>query len=174
LIHDTIGVAGDYFEAMGIPLREGRFLKPDDARAEELLCVVDDDFARHYWQQGGAVGKLVYRGTPPFNDNKPYRVVGVVGAVKQAGLTDSRPRGAIYIPYSGIFYRKYFLVARTGQAPEALGNTLVKAIREIDPEMPLTDLRSMEVRIDDSLSIRRSPALMAGIFAASALLLATI
>jgi predicted permease len=174
MIHNRFGVAGDYFAAMGIPLREGRYLNQADAGRKELVCVVDENFARRYWPEGGALGKLIYLGSEIRDDSKPYTVVGVVGAVKQAGLTEALPPGSLYFPFSQIFIRNYFLVARTSLPPEAVGLTLARLVREIDSEVPLTDLRTMETRISTSLATRRSPALMAGIFAASALLLATV
>jgi predicted lysophospholipase L1 biosynthesis ABC-type transport system permease subunit len=135
---------------------------------------VDEVFAHHYWPKGGAVGRELYRGTSIAQDEKPWTIVGVVGAIKQAGLTERQPRGAVYFPYSQIFFRNFFLVARTSLPPESLAPTLARALREVDPDMPLTDLRSMEVRVADSLATRRSPALLAGVFAVTALLLATI
>jgi predicted permease len=174
LVHDVMGVAGDYFAAMGIPLRSGRFLEPADAVRDQLTCVVDETFARHYWPKGDAIGRQIFPGTGTGPYMKLYTIVGVVGAVKQAGLTEKRGRGAVYFPYSRQYFRNYTLVARTSLPPESVANALVHAVREADPDVSLTDLRSMEVRVSDSLSTRRSPALMAGIFAASALLLATV
>ncbi len=174
LVHDQIGVAGDFFAAMGIPLVSGRFLRPVDATQMQMTCVVDETFARHYWPEGGAVGKEVYFGTNPPSDAKYYTIVGVVGTVKQNGLTETEGRGTVYVPYSRVYFHQYYLVARTSLAPEGVANTLVKAVRAADSEVPLTNLHPMQYLISDSLSTRRSPALMAGIFAASALLLATI
>jgi predicted permease len=174
VIHDEIGVAGDYFKAMGIPLIRGRFLEPKDATRDQMTCVVDETFARLYWPDGDAVGQQVYRGISPGLNAQYYTIVGVVGAVKQDSLTERQGRGTIYFPYSRQYFRNYVLVARTSLASEAVANALVKAVREADPDVPLTDLRSMEVRVSDSLATRRSPALMAAIFAASALLLATV
>ena len=130
-------MAGDYFDAMGVPLIEGRFLRAADLGRSQQLCVVDDTFARHYWPHGGAVGKQVYRGTGgEAGGNKPLTVVGVVGTVKQGGLTSSRARGAIYFSYDLSYFRNYFLVARTSLAPEALATALAKAVREADPDVP--------------------------------------
>ena len=173
-VHDQIGVAGDYFVAMGIPLVSGRFLRPVDATQMQMTCVVDESFARHYWPEGGAVGKEVYFGTNPPPDAKYYTIVGVVGTVKQNGITETVGRGTVYVPYSRVYFHQYYLVARTSLAPEGVANSLVKAVRAADSDVPLTNLHSMQYLISDSLSTRRSPALMAGIFAASALLLATI
>jgi predicted permease len=174
LVHDEFAVAGNYFEAMGVPLVEGRFLRPEDMGHGGRLCVVDETFARHYWPNGGALGQKFYRGDSIGGGNLPLTIVGVVGTVKQGDLTDSQPHGSIFFPYDISYFRNYFIAARTSIAPEALAETLEKKIRQADPDMPLTDIRSMEVRISDSLVGRRSPALMAGIFAAAALSLATI
>jgi predicted lysophospholipase L1 biosynthesis ABC-type transport system permease subunit len=98
----------------------------------------------------------------------------VVGTVKQAGLTETEGRGAVYVPYT---YRKgasVFVVARTSQRPEAFAETLRKLVRAAHPEIAFDNVRSMEARIDESLIARRSPALLAGIFAGVALLLAAI
>jgi ABC-type antimicrobial peptide transport system permease subunit len=98
----------------------------------------------------------------------------VVGAVKQNGITETVGRGTVYVPYSRVYFHQYYLVARTSLAPEGVANLLVSAVRAADSDVPLTNLHSMQYLISDSLSTRRSPALMAGIFASSALLLATI
>jgi putative ABC transport system permease protein len=174
LVHDDISVAGDYFAAMGIPLVRGRFLQPQDATGDQLTCVVDETFARQYWPDGNAVGKEIFRGTHPDPDEKYVTIVGVVGTVKQSALTEKAGRGSVYFPFSRGYFRQYYLVARTSLAPEAVANTLIKAVRAADPDVPLTRLRTMELRVSDSLSARRSPALMAAVFAASALLLATL
>jgi hypothetical protein len=80
VLHPVTCVAGDYFSAMGIPLREGRYLVLSDSRRAERTCVVDEDFAQRYWPPGEAVGKQVYRGTIAEGET-PYTVVGVVGRV---------------------------------------------------------------------------------------------
>ena len=69
---------------------------------------------------------------------------------------------------------QFFVVARTSLPPESLGNTLQGIVRSLDPEMPVSDLLPMETRIADSLVARRSPALLAGLFSAIAVLLTAI
>ena len=170
--HYTYGVTGDYFSALGIPLREGRFLNSDDSHRPERVCVVDEDFARRYWPSGGALGQRLAEGSEP-DDTKLSTVVGVVGSVKQTDLTEPHGQGAVYLP----FYREnsyYFVITRTKQRPEAFAETLRKLVRAADPELAIDNIRSMETRVADSLIARRSPALLAGIFAGVALLLASI
>jgi predicted permease len=174
LVHDNLGVAGDYFRAMGIPLVSGRFLGPDDATSDAWTCVVDENFARHYWPGGDALGKQVFTGSDPSPDAKFYTIVGVVGSVKQSGLTEERGRGTVYVPYSRQYFRQYYLVARTTLGPDAVGGALARAVRAADPDVSLDDLSPMDDVISDSLTTRRSPALMAAVFASSALLLAMV
>src|SRR6185369_6288592 len=99
---------------------------------------------------------------------------GVVGNVKQVDLTESHATGTAYFPYIRTFNRNYFLVARTSLAPDSLAVALRKLVRDTDPEIPLNDIRSMETRVDESLTTRRSPAFLTGIFAAVALVLAAV
>lgn len=89
---------GDGFAALGIPLREGRLLTAADSRRPERVCVVDEDFVRHYWPQGGAIGQRLFDGGEEGSDAEAYTIVGVVAAVKQAGLTDEG-QGAVFYPY---------------------------------------------------------------------------
>ena len=170
--HYSYGVSGDYFAALGIPLREGRFLTSADSRRLERVCVVDEDFARRYWPKGDALGQALAHGSEK-DDAKLFTIVGVVGTVKQTGLTETQGQGAVYLPYA---YREgsVFVVTRTSQRPEAFAETLRKLVRAAHPELAFDNVRSMEARIDESLVARRSPALLAGIFAGVALLLAAI
>jgi ABC-type antimicrobial peptide transport system permease subunit len=94
--------------------------------------------------------------------------------MKQAALTETQGQGAVYFPYKLRTDVDVYAVVRTIQRPESFTLSLQKVVRGIDPDLPVSDLRSMEVRIADTLMVRRSPALLAGIFAAVALLLASV
>src|SRR5947199_1165000 len=97
--HYSYAVHGEYFSALGIDLREGRFLTSADSHRAERVCVVDEDLARHYWPNGGALGQRIALGHEK-DDAKLFTVVGVVGAVKQAALTEAQGQGAVYLPYA--------------------------------------------------------------------------
>ncbi len=183
----SYSVGGDYFSALGFSLREGRFLTADDSRRDERYCVVDEDFARRYWPKsgpksgpeggplGGAIGQKVFEGgSAGESPDEAYTIVGVVGPVKQAGLVEDEAQGAVYYPFGHRMDHTLWLVIRTSLPPESLGDALRKAVRAVDPELPVTDVRSMDTRIADSLVTRRSPALLAGLFSAIALLLTAI
>ncbi len=170
--HYFYGVGGDAFAALGIPLREGRFLGNTDS--DRHVCVVDEDFARPYWPAGGAIGRRLFLGVTQGAEAEAFAVVGVVGAMKQAEVTEKGTPGAVYFPYQYRTVANFSAVVRTSQRPESFGLTLQQIVRGIDPELPVNDLRSMDVRIADSLVARRSPALLVAIFAGVALLLAGI
>jgi predicted lysophospholipase L1 biosynthesis ABC-type transport system permease subunit len=108
------------------------------------------------------------------DDAKLFTIVGVVGAVKQAELTEPQGQGAAYFPFTDAHGIEVFVVTRTSQRPEAFAGTLRKLARAANPDLAIDDLRSMDTRIDDSLVARRSPAMLAAIFAGVALLLAAI
>ena len=177
--HYSYSVGGDYFTAMGFSLREGRFLTAADSRRAQRVCVVDEDFARRYWPSGGgpsggAIGHRLFQGGEAGNDADAFTIVGVVGPVKQAGLVEDDAQGAVYYPLGHRIDHNLWVVVRTSLPPESLGPALRRAVRAVDPELPVNDLRSMETRVADSLVSRRSPALLAGLFAGIALLLTAI
>jgi len=171
--HYSYGVGGDYFSALGIPLREGRFLTSADSHRAERVCVVDEDFARRYWPNGSALGHRLMEGNET-DEAKLFTIVGVVGAVKQAELTEAQGQGALYVPYVYRNGASVFVVVRTSQNPEAFAETLRKLVRAAHPELAFDNIRSMDTQVADSLIARRSPALLAGIFAGVALLLSAI
>jgi predicted permease len=176
--HYSYAVHGDYFLALGIDLREGRFLTSADSHRAERVCVVDEDLARRYWPRGGgggALGQRIALGDEK-DDAQLFTVVGVVGAVKQAALTEAQGQGAVYLPYASDRdeHASIFVVTRTNQRPEAFAETLRKLVHAAHPLLAVDNIRSMDTRIADSLITRRSPALLAGIFAGVALLLAAI
>jgi predicted permease len=178
--HYSYGVNGDYFSALSIPLREGRFLTSADSHRSERVCVVDEDFARRYWPDGGALGQQVfhpgvtYNGKSEVEEGNLFTIVGIVGPVKQAELTEAQGQGAVYLPYAYRDNASLFVVTRTSQRPEAFADTLRKLVRAAHPEIAFDNIRSMDTRVAESLIARRSPALLAGIFAGVALLLAAI
>ncbi|HYI92956.1 MAG TPA: ABC transporter permease [Bryobacteraceae bacterium] len=173
----SYGVGGDYFDTMGFSLRSGRFLTDADSRRAERVCVVDEDIAKRYWPNADPIGRRLWQGFQrpgEASEADLFTVVGVVGRVKQAGLTEDSDQGAIYYPYAHRSDSEAYLVVRTAQAPESLALTMQKVVRQVDRDLPVTDIRSMEARIASSLSTRRSPALLSGIFSLVAILLTAI
>lgn len=172
--HYAYGVTGDYFAALAIPLREGRVLTSDDSRRPSPACVVDDDYARRYWPGESALGQQVYLGSIPAPSDTPCTVVGVVGAVKQAGLVEDDAPGAIYFPYRFNADRQVFVVARGHLPATQLAGRLTPLVRQVDPDLAMDDARPMQARLDQHLVTRRSPALLAAWFSGVALLLTAL
>ncbi len=172
--HYSYGVGGDYFRAMGFSLRAGRLLTAADSRRAERVCVVDEDFAHYYWPHASALGHRLFQGSEAGPDSQAFTVVGVVGSTKQAGLTEDTAQGAVYYPYIYRADNNIFVAVRAATSAESIKLTLQKVIRQIDPALSVNDVRSMDTRIADSLVARRSPALLASLFSAIALLLTAI
>jgi predicted permease len=176
IVPNIYGVVGDYFRALGIPLRAGRLFDGLESRRDERVCIVDETFACRNWPDVNPVGQLVYDGPEVEPGELPFTVVGVVGAVKQTELTETPSDGTIYFPFrdNPLGADNLYVVVRTSQRPQAMAPALQKTVRAIEPELPMNDLRTMETRIADTLLMRRSPTLLAGLFAGVALLLAAL
>jgi hypothetical protein len=172
--HYAYGVGGDYFRAMGFSLRAGRFLTGADSRRGGRVCVVDEDFARYYWADSSALGQRLFQGSEVGPDAQAFTVVGVVGSVKQSGLTDDAAQGAVYFPYIYRADSNVFVAVRGSVQPDSLQTALRGAARRIDPELAVADTQTMDGRIAESLMARRSPAVLGGAFSGIALLLIAI
>jgi len=171
--HYTCFALGDYWRALGIPLLEGRLLDDADNHRDQRVCVVDAEFARRYWPGQSALGHRIADDVKVTPENATT-IVGVVGNVKQNDLADTNALGAVYFPYKKYGWNSFSVIIRTSLDPAALAVTLRKTVLAIDPGLPVDNIKTMQTLVDDSLVSRRSPAVLAGAFAAVALLLAAI
>jgi predicted permease len=173
--HYQISVTGDYWATMHIPLLHGRLFTDNECRQKAHVVVVDQAFANRYWPAGDSLGKEIGIDSSS-GRSKAFRIVGIVATVKQNDLTEDVNHGAMYIPFpneqlpTGFFA----LVVETSLPEGTLAPMVRKAMYAIDPQIPLAQFRSMDDRITETLVTRRSPAVLAGVFALVALLLATI
>jgi predicted permease len=166
-------VGGSYFQAMQIPLVRGRFFNDEDTSDKPRVAIVDDSMAQQIWPNQDPLGERI---KPAGVDalNAPWlTVVGVVGRIKQDTL-DSDSRIALYISHTQYPARSMNVVARSTVAPAALAPSVKAVIHELDPDLPLYNVRTMVQRVDDSLARRRFTMLLLGAFAGLALVLATI
>ena len=165
-------VSGHYFPAMEIPLLHGRFFNDQDTNTNPRVVIVDEYMAREFWPNQDALGKRIRLGS--MTSNAPWStVVGVVGRVKQYNL-DSDSRIALYIPHTQVPTRTLTVVFRSGADPANLTAAAKQQIHELDPDVPVFGLRTMENRVDDSLARRRFSTMLLAIFAGVALALAAI
>jgi predicted permease len=170
-------VTSDLWAALRIPLLRGRQLEPADNHRGDGVCVVDQAFAERYWPDSDPLGHRLSRWGNTFNKDNAFTVVGVVGNVKQRDLTENIRHGAVYFPLaaSGAASSDPLALVVTSALPStALAPMIQQAIQHLDPNLPIDNVRPMQADIDDSLVARRSPAILAGSFAAMAMLLAAV
>ena len=171
--HFVMGTAGAYWQTLGIPLIEGRLLEDADNLGENRVCVVDEAVAQRYWPDQSALGHRICE-NGIWDEEDAMTVVGVVGSVKNNERSESVAQGSVYRPYRNRSDLSFNLLLKTAIVPEALYQTLREIVLRLDPNLPIADFKTMQNRIDDSLVTRRSPALLAGLFAVVALLLASV
>ena len=168
-------VAGDYFEAAGIRLLAGRSFDRRDADADQATIIVNRYFARE--QFGGereALGREVNATFEMVRDRPPRTIVGVVDDVKQLAL-DAEPVGQVYVPVSQFPYPGLTLVARVGDVDPLVVLPLIRqAVRDVNPTAGITDVRTMEDVVAESLARQRFSMTLIATFAALALVLATV
>jgi predicted permease len=163
-------VSGNYFQAMEIPLLGGRFFNEQDTPAIPPVTLIDEKMAREFWPNQDPVGKRIRY----VQSNIPWHlIVGVVGRVKHDSL-DSDPRIVFYLQQAQSPARSMSVVVRTRSDPVALTSAVKKEIRDLDPELPMYSVRTMEHVVDQSLAQRRFSMLLLGIFAGFALALAAV
>jgi predicted permease len=167
-------VGGDYFRAMEIPLRGGRLFTEHDTRTTDRAVIVDEHMAAQLWPGQDAIGKRIRTGGFDATANTPWMTVaGIVGRVKQDSL-DSDSRMAIYLAHTQVPSRGMNVVLRAGADPTGLTAAVTRQIRQLDPDMPLYNVRTMEQRVEESLARRRFSMLLLTLFACLALGLAAI
>jgi predicted permease len=166
--------SADYFTALGIPLLRGRLFTGDDSAQAPAVMIINESMARRYWS-GDALGKRIsFRGRPGPNDW--IEVVGIVADVKDTP-DGGAPRPAFWFPHAQDTDRGMFIVVRASSSstdPSELATQLRRAVRQIDPSLALGEMRVMNQVVDAAVSTQRFALFLVGLFAALALVLATI
>ena len=169
-------VSAGYLQAIGTPLRRGRYLDRRDDVNTQPVVIVNETMARQLWPGEDAIGKrfLIDR----WQDDKRWlTVVGVVGDTRQMGL-DAPARPEIYIPYRQIDTQPWFaprdLVVRTSGDPTELTGAIKTIIHEVDPQLAISNVRTLDEILDEDVAARRVGTTLLLAFAAFALLLAIV
>lgn len=169
-------VTPSYFDVLGIPLGKGRVLSPDDRAGTSPVIVVNAEFARRSFSNEDPVGQAVQIGWGANLINAPdeYRtIVGVVGDVKSEDLAES-PVPTIYVPMLQRGAMRLNVAIRSAVPPATLASAARKAVKELDPSLPVFGVRTMEELLAGSISRQKFVAVLIGVFAAVALLLAAV
>lgn len=155
-----------YFAAMGMPVLKGRAFASTDTEQSQLVAIVDETLARRYSPDGDLVNKRIRIGDGPW-----LTIVGVVPNVKNRKL-DEEAWPYVYRPYSQWVRREMMLVVRGSVDPTSLVAGIRQEVAKLDPELPLSQVSSIQQAMDRSLvTTRLTNSLLVG-FAATALLLA--
>jgi putative ABC transport system permease protein len=161
-----------YFATLGIPMIDGRDFSDRDATTGEKVAIVNRAMAEAYWPGQSPLGKRMKIGSLQ-NDNPWMVVVGVVDNIRHFGL-DSEARREFYAPYSQLAWPVMTVVAKTAGEPLLWRASLRDAIRHVDPDLPVSGIRSMESVIASSVSWRETPMRLLTGFALIGLLLASL
>lgn len=176
---DVRYVSPGYFHALGIPLRKGRLFTEDDRIGSQPIVVIDENLAREYWPNEDPIGKHLRRG-----NNAPWStIVGIVGHIRFNQLAgEESSGGAAQSEAKGVYYYSMyqtqapggFLIAKSRGNTEALAGEIRQAVRDTDPNQPVSDMKAMDGRIQESLGPKRFAANLLGIFALLAVVLTAV
>jgi putative ABC transport system permease protein len=172
--HRTI--SPDYFRALNIPILRGRTFDARDNQQSPPVIIVNDTFARRYLAGTDVLGqRVIIEGEIGDNNTAPAReVVGVVGDVRHENL-DSEAGAEYYVPFAQSPQSVMSLVVRSSNStPESLSASLREVIRQGDPEQYVGTIQPMTKLVDDAVARRRFNALLTGVFATVALILASV
>jgi predicted permease len=173
---DYQAVTPGYFEAMGVKLVRGRFLTAADHEEAMPAVVINDTMAARYWPGEDAIGRKFMMGT----DDKPWlTIVGIVGTVRHNAVVEE-PRAEMYVAHAQLpghirsAPRGMTLVVKTEGNPLAIAGQLRDAVRAIDRNLPVSDIRTMDAVAAAALAQPRFVTFLLALFAGTALTLAAI
>jgi putative ABC transport system permease protein len=161
----------DYRRTMRIPLLSGRDFTDGDMVKSTPVVLVSESMAKRFWPGQNPLGRHV---TVSFIPDKMWEVVGVMGDVKDNGVDVMEPVATLYEPHSQVGGSGMSLAVRTKVPPGSITQTVVDAVHRIDRELPLTDVKSMDDVIAESLNQRRFTMMLLAAFAGLALALAAV
>ena len=162
-----------YFETMRIPLIAGRTFTASDSRTSAPVLIISQSLARRFFPNENPIGKHIQPGASENNKQVMREVVGVVGDVLHRQLW-SAPDPEVYVPYDQVAMGGMTIVVRSDGDPRALLPAVRQQVKQLDAELPLYGVHTLEDYISGSVAQRRFTALLLGIFAAVAMLLAAV
>jgi putative ABC transport system permease protein len=183
-------VTPDYFKAMNIPLLRGRVFNDHDDRSNlagkdlsklnenerEIAAmnalVIDEEFARRHWPNDDPVGKYVRLGGDP--NGQKVQVIGVVGRVKMESLNQNSDRVQGYFPFAQTPGGGMTVIVKGTSDPSQLISSMRAAVKEIDPDQPIYNPRTMDEIRAESVAPERLNLTLLSLFAGIALVLAIV
>ena len=168
---DVRVVDSEYFATMGIPLLRGRNFSDAELREPRQKILINEALARTYFASEDPIGQRL--DVAMFEKPTPAEIIGVVGNVRYDSLVDESPP-AVYFPHPDLAYSFMTLVVRTDGEPTAIAPAIQREIRTLDPNQPISDVRSMNQVMSEWVSRSRFNTLLLGLFAGLATLLSAV
>ena len=162
-----------YFQSMGIPLKQGRLFTEQDHAGAPRVALIDETLAKTFFPKGDAIGQFLIDPYVHKHPGEASQIVGIVGAVKQRSLM-SDPAPVIYHPALQAPSPFMNLSVRTDGDPLALVSGIQQRVRELDRNLPVYKIATMEQNLSDSLMRRRFSMLLLAILAGLALCLSAV
>ena len=168
-------VGPGYFGTMNIPLRAGRLFNAQELAEEKHVTIINQAFADKYLNPVNPLGQkaVIYMKSLEESGNQPSEIIGVVGDVHQDGL-DTAPEPTVYWPHPELVYSSMTILVRTANDPLALVGAAHTELQQLDPELPMAAVATMDQLLAESLSRAHFTMLLLGIFSAVALILAAV
>jgi putative ABC transport system permease protein len=163
-------ITPDYFRVLQTPLLKGRFFSDADTADSPPVVIVNQAFVKKYFRDGEALGKRISR-----DDTNPKwaTIVGVVADIKHRGL-DTEAQPEYYLPHTQGPDREMVLAVRSAQDARTLARAIRDELRNIDPDIPLANVRTLDAVAADSIAPRRLSVVLLSAFSGIALLLASV
>jgi putative ABC transport system permease protein len=162
-----------YFQTMGIPLLKGRLVTEQDITNNTGAVVINDAMAKRFWPGEDPVGKRISTATSSGQQTQWQTIVGIVGSVRHLGL-DVEPRPELYYHTNSNPPFGPVVVIRTTGDPQRVISLARAKVRELDRDVPISNVNTMEQLVAQSVAQRRFGMFLVGIFAALALVLAVV
>ena len=160
-----------YFATMGIPLLRGRNFSEAEQRESKHVILINEALAREHFPDENPIGQKL--DVAMFDQPTPAEIIGVVGNVRYDSLIDESPP-AVYFPHPDLTYSFMTLVVRTDGEPAAIAPAVQREIRALDPNQPVSNVRTMNQVMSDWVSRSRFNTLLLGLFAGLATLLSAV
>jgi putative ABC transport system permease protein len=160
-------VTPEYFATLGIPILTGRGFEDSDNESGPLVAVVSLSFARRHWGEENAIGKVISRR----GGAEIATIVGVVGDVKEFGLNRDTP-DEVYAPVAQHPGHVGAVLVRSAGDPAATIKAVRRAIRDVDPEIAITRVETLNQTSNDSLALNKMTTHLLSLFAILALVIA--
>jgi predicted permease len=172
-------VTPEYLGTLGVPLRRGRMLEARDRERAPLVVVINESMAHQFFADVDPVGQHIQLGTEPSPGDPTITIVGVVGDVKQS--FEAASKAEMFLPYGQYpdpilagMYLNIALVVRTDGDAGLVAPSVRAAVREIDPNQPLVNVRMMTTAMAATVAQPRLQMVLLVIFASVAVALAVV